>query len=136
MRGTHVTLVIVAPQAFTDGVEVVKPVILAHAKGHSDVGQMLSRNQIMECAGEDNYNIWVDSTKKKKGLPPPPASGHAVRESQSWCPPPRDYSFAWGCFHQLMETSPCSDVTYTALAGRQLNCATREIRITKLILVH
>ncbi len=46
MRGTQVMLAIVVPQAFTDGVDVVKPVILAHAKGHPDVGQRLSRYNI------------------------------------------------------------------------------------------
>ena len=63
MRGTHVTLLVVAPQALTNGVgiEAVNPIILAHAKGHSDVGQMLSRNQIMEYASKDNYDICVDS---------------------------------------------------------------------------
>ena len=53
---------IVAPQAFTDRVEVVKPVFLVHAKGQSYVGQRLSRNQIMECGNNDNYYIWDDST--------------------------------------------------------------------------
>ena len=52
---------IVAPQALTNGVEVVTPIILAHAKGHSDVGQMLCRNQIMEYASKDNRDICVDS---------------------------------------------------------------------------
>ena len=33
--------------AFINGVEVVKPIFLARAKGDSDVDQMLSRNQIM-----------------------------------------------------------------------------------------
>ena len=61
MRGTQVTLAVVAPQALTDGVEVVKPIILAHAKGHSDIGQMLSRNQTMEYASKDNYDICIDS---------------------------------------------------------------------------
>ena len=56
-------LAIVVPQAFTDGVDVVKPVILAHAKGHPDVGQRLSRNQIMECASKDDNNFCVDSTQ-------------------------------------------------------------------------
>ena len=45
---------VVAPQALTNGVGVVKPIIIAHAKGHSDVGQMSSRNQIMEYASKDN----------------------------------------------------------------------------------
>ena len=54
MRGTQVTLVVVAPQALTNGGEVVKQIILADAKCHSDVGQMLSRNQIMEYASKDN----------------------------------------------------------------------------------
>ena len=48
-------------QAFTNDIDVVKPICLAHAKGHSDVGQMLSHNQIMEYASEDNYDICVDS---------------------------------------------------------------------------
>ncbi len=56
-------LAIVVPQAITDGVDVVKPVILAHAKGHPDVGQRLSRNQIMECASKDDNNFCVDSTQ-------------------------------------------------------------------------
>ena len=43
-------------QGFTDGVDGVKPAILAHAKCHSEVGQMLSRNQSMECAINDNGN--------------------------------------------------------------------------------
>ena len=45
---------VVAPQALTNGVESVKPIILAYAKGNSDVGQMLSRNQIMEYASKDD----------------------------------------------------------------------------------
>ena len=49
------------PQAFTNDIEVVKPIFLSHAKGHSDVGQMLSHNHIMEYASEDNYDICVDS---------------------------------------------------------------------------
>ena len=69
MRGTQVTLVVVAPQALTNGVEAVKPIILAHAKGHSDVGQMLSRNQIMEYASKDNYDICVDSAHIDSLLP-------------------------------------------------------------------
>ena len=69
MRGTHVTLVVVAPQALTNGVEVVKPIILVHAKGHSDVGQMLSRNQMMEYASKDNYDICVDSAHIDSLLP-------------------------------------------------------------------
>ena len=48
---------IVSPQALTNGVEVVKPILIAHAKGHSDVGQMFSRNQIMEYASKGNYDI-------------------------------------------------------------------------------
>ena len=40
--GNDRELVIVAPQALTNGVEVVKPIILAHAKGHLYVAQMLS----------------------------------------------------------------------------------------------
>ena len=59
MRGTQVTLVVVAPQALTNGVEAIKPIILAHAKGHSDVGHMLSPNQIMEYASKDNYDIII-----------------------------------------------------------------------------
>ena len=69
MRGTQVTLVVVAPQALTNGVEAVKPISLAHAKGHSDVGQMLSRNQIMEYARKDNYDICVDSAHIGSLLP-------------------------------------------------------------------
>ena len=69
MHGTHLTLVIVAPQAFTNGVEVVILISLAHAKGHSDVGQMLYRNQIMEYASKDNYDICVDSAHIDSLLP-------------------------------------------------------------------
>ena len=51
-------VVIVAPQTFNIyGVDVVKTVIIDHAKCHSVVGQMVSRNQIMECTSKDNYNI-------------------------------------------------------------------------------
>ena len=52
---------IVAPQAFTNGVEVVKPTVLAYAKNHTDVDQMLSSNHIKECASKDNYDLCVDS---------------------------------------------------------------------------
>ena len=52
---------IVVPRAFTNGVEVVKPIALSHAKDHSDVDQMLTRNQIMEYASKDNYDLCVDS---------------------------------------------------------------------------
>ena len=69
MRGTQVTLVVVVPQALTNGIEVVKPIIIDHAKGHSDVGQMLSRNQIMEYASNDNYDICVDSAHMDSLLP-------------------------------------------------------------------
>ena len=69
MRGTQVTLVVVAPQALTNGVEAVKPIRLAHAKGHSDVGQMLRRNRIMEYARKDNYDICVDSAHIDSLLP-------------------------------------------------------------------
>ena len=69
MRGTQVTLVIVARQTLTNGVEVVKPSILVHAKGHSDVAQMLSCNQIMEYASKDNYDICVDSAHIDSLLP-------------------------------------------------------------------
>ena len=48
---------------------MVKPVIPAHAKGHPDVGQRLSRNQIMECASKDDNNICVDSTHTDGLLP-------------------------------------------------------------------
>ena len=69
MRGTQVTIVIIARQAFTNGVEVVKPIILIHAKGHSDVAQMLSRNQIMEYASKDNHDICVNSVHIYSLLP-------------------------------------------------------------------
>ena len=69
MRGTQVTLVIVGRHAFTNGVEVVKPIIPIHAKGHSDVAQMLSRNQIMEYASKDNHDICVDSAHIDSLLP-------------------------------------------------------------------
>ena len=62
MRETQVMIVIVAPQAYTDGVYVVKPVILAHGKCDPDVGKMLSRRRIMECAYKDDYNIYVHNT--------------------------------------------------------------------------
>ncbi len=48
---------------------MVKPVIIAHVKCHSDVGQRLSRDQTMECANRDNYNTWVDSTYTDSMLP-------------------------------------------------------------------
>ena len=35
-----------------------------------------------------------------------------------------------------METITCPDVTYTALAGGKLNCATLGISIAKFLLVH
>ena len=60
---------VVVPQAVTNGVEAVKPIILAHAKCHSDVGQMLSRNQIMEYASKDNHDICVDSAHIDSLLP-------------------------------------------------------------------
>ena len=68
----------------------------------------------MECASKDHNNTCVDSTHTA-----PPASVHAVREPQSWCPPPHDYSFAWGCCPQC---KPQLVLMYTALAGGQLNC--------------
>ena len=60
---------VVVLQALTNGVEVVKPIILAHAKYHSDVGQIWSRNQIMEYASKDNYGICVDSAHIDSLLP-------------------------------------------------------------------
>ena len=41
-----------------------KPVILAHSKGHLDVSQWLSRNQLIEYDYKDDYkyNICVRST--------------------------------------------------------------------------
>jgi len=43
---------------------VEKPVILAHSKGHLDVSQWLSRNQLIEYDYKDDYkyNICVRST--------------------------------------------------------------------------
>ena len=53
---------IVAPQASTNGVDVVKPVILDLAKGDSDVGKRLSRRKIMEFAYKDDNNMCVHNT--------------------------------------------------------------------------
>ena len=70
MCWTQVTLVIVAPQAFKNGIEVVTPIVIAHAKDHSDVDQMLTRNQIMEYASKDNYDdLCVDSAHIDSLLP-------------------------------------------------------------------
>jgi len=41
---------------------VENPVILAHSKGHLNVSQWLSRNQLMEYDYKDDYNICVRST--------------------------------------------------------------------------
>ena len=51
-------------QACTDGTDVEKPATLAYSKGHSDVSQWLSRNQLMEYACKDDYNICVRSTHR------------------------------------------------------------------------
>ena len=61
---------IVAPQAFKNGIEVLTPIVIAHAKDHSDVDQMLTRNQIMEYASKDNYDdLCVDSAHIDSLLP-------------------------------------------------------------------
>ena len=50
---------IVAPQAFKNGIEVLTPIVIAHAKDHSDVDQMLTRNQIMpgDVFTNGNHNL-------------------------------------------------------------------------------
>ena len=69
MRETQEVLVIVAPQACTDGVDVLKSVILAHAKGYPDIDQSLGYSQITECANKDDYNICVNSTHMESLCP-------------------------------------------------------------------
>ena len=84
---------IVAPQAFNNGIEVLTPIVIAHAKDHSDVDQMLTRNQIMEYASKDNYDdICVDSAHIDSLLP--------LLQGMHHHKPSHDYSFARGCFHQ------------------------------------
>ena len=57
-------------QAFKNGIEVLTPIVIAHAKDHSDVDQMLTRNQIMEYASKDNYDdLCVDSAHIDSLLP-------------------------------------------------------------------
>ena len=93
--------VIVAPQACTDGVYVVKPVILAHGKCDSDVGKRLSHCKIMECAHNDDCNICGHSTHLDS-LRPLLQCMHYMNkdyEPQSWYPPPHDCSFAWRCWN-------------------------------------
>ena len=54
-------LAIVVPQAFTDGVDVVKPVILAHAKGHPDVDSTHTDGllPLLQCMQYVNHNPGV-----------------------------------------------------------------------------
>ena len=53
-----------------NGIEVLTPIVIAHAKDHSDVDQMLTRNQIMEYASKDNYDdLCVDSAHIDSLLP-------------------------------------------------------------------
>ena len=57
---------IVAPQAFKNGIEVLTPIVIAHAKDHSDVDQMLTRKY----ASKDNYDgLCVDSAHTDSLLP-------------------------------------------------------------------
>ena len=131
MCGTQLTLVIVAPQAFKNGLEVLKPILIAHAKDHSDVDQMLTRNQIMVYASKENYDLCVDSAHIDSLLPLLQGmqyvnhnSGICLLVIKNDCP---------GMFSP-METTTSPDVTYTA--GCQMNCATLGIRIAKFFLVH
>ena len=132
MCGTQLKLVDVAPQALTNDVEVVKPIILARAKGHADVGQMWSRIQIMEYASKNNYDICVDSAHTYSLLP-------CLRSCSTWTTILVS-AFSWLQFCTGMlspiETITCPEVTYTTLAGGQLKCATLGISIAKFLLVH
>ena len=121
---------IVAPQAFTNGVEVVTPLALSHAKDHSEVDQMLTHNQIMEYASKDNYDLCVVSAHIDSMIPLLQGMQY-VNHSPGvrllmikFCPG----------MVSPMETTTCPDVTYTA--GGQVNCATLGISIAKFLLVH
>ena len=64
MRETQVTIVIVAPQALTNGVEVVKPIIHAHSRACSCQRPLRCRPNVEsqpDHASNDNYDICLDS---------------------------------------------------------------------------
>ena len=72
MRETQVTIVIVAPQALTNGVEVVKPIILAHSRACSCQRPLRCRPNVQsqpDHASNDNNDICLDSVHIDSLLP-------------------------------------------------------------------
>ena len=133
MRETQVTFMIVAPQALTNGVEVVKPIILAHSRVCSCHRPLRCRPNVEsqpDHTSNDNYGICLDSVHIDSLLP-------LLQGMQYMDHNPRvRLLMITVCTGMLspMETTTCNDVTYTALAGSQLNCPT--LGIAKFLLVH
>ena len=88
-------------QACTEDVDVEKPLILAHSKGHPDVSQRLIESQsapVIRLQGWQHL-----SPQYAHGQSFHPAPEHAVREPQHNAmqrPSPHDCSFAWWCWNQ------------------------------------
>ena len=126
MCWTQVTLVIVAPQAFKNGIEVLTPIVIAHAKDHSDVDQMLTRNQIMEYASKDNYDdLCVDSAHIDSLLP-------LLQGMHYWTTSLHMIKVLPGDVF----TNGNHNLPWCDIHSCQMNCATLGIRIAKFLLVH